>query len=62
MIELRGMVNSVGRYELLIDWIEEDGTRKTSWEPFDRINNDVPNLVEEFFKSKVSSLTYGDVC
>ena len=62
MIELREMTNSVGRYELLIDWIEEDDTRKTSWEPFDRINNDVPNLVEEFFKSKVSSLTYADVC
>ena len=47
---------------MLIDWLEEDGKRKTSWEPFDRINNDVPNLVEEFFKSKVTTLTYSEVC
>ena len=47
------MPESPGRYQLLIDWIEEDGNRKTSWEPFDRINNDVPHLVEQFFRTQV---------
>ncbi len=61
IVDVREMPNAPGRYELLINWMNSD--LKASWESFDQINKDVPDLVKEFFSSyqQYNRLTYDQV-
>lgn len=64
IVEVRPMAGHYGRYELLILWAkhnkQEQQSNTSSWEPFDQINRDAPDLVREFFRGE-SGLTYEEV-
>ena len=44
------------RYELLISWLNP--AIKASWETFEQINRDVPDLVKEYFNSCTGSSSH----
>jgi hypothetical protein len=61
ILDVREMLSSPGRYELLISWLSPD--MKASWESFDQMNKDVPDLVKYFFykSQNQSGLNYDQV-
>lgn len=61
ILDVRELSSTPGRYELLISWLSPD--MKASWESFDQMNKDVPDLVKEFFfkHQSQSGLTYDQV-
>jgi hypothetical protein len=61
ILDVREMLSSPGRYELLISWLSPD--MKASWESFDQMNKDVPDLVKDFFykSQNQSRLNYDQV-
>ena len=59
ILDVRESTSTPGRFELLISWLNPD--LNSSWESFEQMNKDVPDLVKEFFDSpnkKSLQITY----